>query len=188
MYFFIRLWRVARNLFPFWRLLFMAWTTPNSPSSGDDWTATMYRTYIRDNLNYLFSGRPIGQVHYVGAGDKTSSVATWADVDSTNIKVTLTISSGRARVFASFRGAADNTASSAAEFDLAVDGTRLGDSTHGLARTSQNTTHFFSIEALATGLSVGSHTFTIRFRNVTGGAVTTVSNNGFPVNLVVEEI
>lgn len=188
MHFFIRLWRVARNLFPFWRLLFMAWTTPPTKAANDDWTASIWNTYVRDNLTYLFSGRPIGQVHYVGAADKTSSSTSWADVDSTNIKVTLTINSGRARVFASFRGSADNTASSAAEFDLAYDGTRLGDSTHGLARTSQNTTHFFAIEAIATGLSVGSHTFTLQFRNVTGGAVTTVSNNGFPVNLVVEEI
>ncbi|MBX3061823.1 MAG: hypothetical protein U0528_17060 [Anaerolineae bacterium] len=165
----------------------MPWTTPNTAIASTVISSSAHNTYIRDNLNYLHSGRPIAKVQYEGSVDRTNSTNSWADVDATNLSVTLTISSGRARVFASFRLAADNTTNSSAEADLIVDGTTRAGATHGLVRVSQNRDHQCAIEAIFSGLSVGSHTFRLQIRNVTNGAVATVINNGYPITIIVEE-
>lgn len=173
-------------LYLFLRMLFSGYTAPNTAAASATISASAHNTYIRDNISYLFGGRPKGQVHYVGAADKTTTSTSWSDVDSVNLTVSVTVSAGEnILIFASGRFAADNTASSAAEVDIAVDGTRIGHSTHGMARISQNTTQFFSIMGYKANLSAGGHTITLQFRNVTGGATTTVHQNGFPVNLVV---
>lgn len=170
------------------RWIWSAWTTPNTASSSTVISASSYNTYVRDNLNYLFSQRPIGKVHYVGAGDITNGTATWAAADTTNLRLTTTINSGRVLLFVSCELQADNTASSAAEIDIQRDGTtRLGHATHGMARVSQNTQRWVSAMTYDSGLSVGSHYWDLMLRNVTGGAVATIKNNGFPVNMFVIE-
>lgn len=170
------------------RYLWSAWTTPNTAASSGVISASAYNTYVRDNLNYLFSQRPIGKVHYVGAGDYTNGTNSWAAVDTTNLRLTTTINSGRVLLFISGELQADNTASSAAEIDIMRDGTtRLGHATHGLARVAQNTQRWVSAMTFDSSLSVGSHYWDIVIRNVTNGAVATLKGNGFPINMFVIE-
>lgn len=134
MRFLMRLVRVALNLLPLWRLIFSAWTSPNSPSAGDDWTATMYRTYIRDNLNYLLNGQPYStSPTYLGTAI-TGTTTSFAAVSTTNARITLTTVSGRVKgVFEfPFKLSFSGSGTVYAWFDVAINGTRLGDSTLGL--------------------------------------------------------
>ncbi len=157
----------------------MAWTTPDTRSAGDVLSAANYNTYLRDNLNYLFSGRPKFSILRDNGANYTTTSLTFVDVDGTNLKGTLTVSGSAvllgfncALVGLNIRGF----------FDFAVDGTRLGAAgLNGLIRQTEGNgggDGGVSLMALVTGLSIGSHTFTIQWRAHAAGTLTMYAGSG----------
>lgn len=161
--FLIRFWHVAVSMLWLLRHVpFMGWTDPNTPSAGDDWTATMYRTYIRDNLNYLFNGRPYSvTATYLGSAI-TGTTTSFAAVSTSNARIVMTPNSGRIKgqfVFP-FHLSFSGSGVAYAWFDVAIDGTRLGDSTLGLVVApvaGDGNQRLVVVPFQATGVSVGSH-------------------------------
>lgn len=168
----------------------MAWTTPATWTAGQVIGATDLNAQVRDNLSYLFSGRPLGTKVYVGAANYTTTSATFSDVDAANLILSLSsVSSGRIIALAALYGGSDNTASSAIEVDLILDSTtRAGHATHGLMRGVQNVSWGMFIIGYFSGVSVGSHTIKLQFRNVTAGATATIFANNFPIEMWALEV
>lgn len=159
----------------------MAWNTPITWVASDPLSASDLNAQLRDNLLHLFSQFALAQIVRNGAADYTRTANTFADVDSTNLKITATIESGRAVCFATFSAIADNTSGSAGEFTFARNGTDMAT----LARLGQNNNAHMTILGLMTGIPVGSHEFTLRFRNAQSGALITIRNNGWPMTFGV---
>lgn len=165
----------------------MAWTAIPDKSTGDLMDETWYDTHFKANMEYLLGGRPQASVCRTSASDYTTTSANWLNVDAANLALTLNIASGRAFVIATFRLESDNTAGSEAEVDIAVDGARAGGA-HGLVRLPQNQQEWATIMALFPALSPGNRTFRLQYRNVTGGAMATIKNDGFPITLLGWEV
>jgi hypothetical protein len=167
----------------------MAWTSPPTVSPGGLISASLFGNVIRDNLNYLHSGQPVQKLVYAHTADYSTNLNTWSDVDATNLAFAMTLTTGRAIIDAHFTLGADNTSGSAALVDVIVDSTtRAGHTTYGLARVTQNSLDHVHITAVFTGLTAGSHTFKLQFRNLTAGAVTTLRAFGYPVVIVGREV
>lgn len=162
----------------------MAWTSPQTWTSGQVVTASDLNTHLRDNLSYLFSGRPQFSIVYEGVADKTVTGITWTDVDAANLKSpALAIKSGRFLCFASCRLQADNTAGSSAQLDVIMDSTTRKGGTSGLVKLTQNTNNWVSVAALFTGIvDTVTHDFKLQFRNGTVGATTQIYGNAWPIN------
>ncbi len=65
----------------------MAWTTPNTVAAGDALTASMYNTYVRDNLNAL--GSAVFNVQSAAKTDTfTMASTTFADVTGLSVAIT----------------------------------------------------------------------------------------------------
>lgn len=144
----------------------MAWTTPITWTAGQVVGASDLNAQIRDNELYLYN-RPTASLYYGNAAYTINGQATDIAVDSTHVKLTATISSGRAFVIWNFWGSIDNTAHNA----VGAWGT-LADATSGTAtfdiqynRAALNVLMNFTTFAWLTGLSVGSHTFYLAWHN-----------------------
>jgi hypothetical protein len=168
--------------------LLTAWTPPATWTLNQLVGASDMNTQVRDNLNYLLSGKGAASVVRTGSADYTTTLNTFSDVDNTNLKLTMTINSGRALVIASLTISSDNVAGHDAEIDIACDGTRAG-GTHGLGfpwdssnPSTQTIIGYFS------GLSVGSHVFTLQARNANSGSTTNVFNDTIPIVMFGVEV
>lgn len=86
----------------------MAWTTPRTWVAGEVLTSTLLNTHVRDNLNFLYSGRPAARATLPSA--QTIPNATWTiiglageswdygnlhDVSTNNHELVLTAYPGR---------------------------------------------------------------------------------------------
>jgi hypothetical protein len=170
----------------------MAWTTPITWTTNQLVAASDMNAQIRDNENYLFSGRPGSTIKYDAGASYTTTSTSFVDIDATNISITLTISSGRALVM--FMSVSDAQVQNGA-FDISVDGTRIGSAgTNGISAsfmTNAVDTSTTTIGVVVTGLSVGSHTFRPQWRKLNGTA-TMFAGNGvaqqdfIPVFSVIE--
>lgn len=113
----------------------MPWTTPPTWSAGvkDQPTLTDYNQLIRDNPNYLLSGRPLLNTPYLGSAI-TSSTTSWAAVSTTNARMSPTLNSNRVQGYFAFPFKLSFSGSGVAYawFDVAVDGVRIGDTTLGI--------------------------------------------------------
>jgi hypothetical protein len=156
----------------------VAWTTPDTRSAGDVLSAANYNIYLRDNLNYLFSGRPKFSVLRDNGGDYTTTSTTFVDVDGTNLKGTLTISGSAVLLGFTCQFKYQTTT---AYLDFTVDGVRVGAAgADGLIYSVSGAAYmkpFGCFIALATGLSVGSHTFKVVWKSY-GGTSVMHSGNG----------
>lgn len=152
----------------------MPWSTPPDFTAGAIVTETQLDTLSSD-LTFFLSGFAVSYLCYEAGADYTTTSTSFADVDATNLKLTMTVKGGRAIIFASCSLRADNTASSGAEITIIADSlTYPTAGTHGLCRVAQNATAHPGIVAVFTGLSDGSHTFKLQFRNVQSGATATI--------------
>jgi len=160
----------------------MAWTTPPTFASGQVVTAADLNSYLRDNTNYLFSGRPSASVLRVTTSDYSTNSSSFVDIDSTNLVLTLTVSSGR--VLLMMNATWGMTGGAAAYLDWIVDSTtRLG-GTYGLMAGGVQSN--VCLVGLATGLSVGSHSFKPQYRS--SGSLIYAYNTGFPIALYAWEV
>lgn len=158
----------------------MAWSSPRTWVAAEVPTAAIFNTHVRDNLTYLFSGRAGSSVLRDNGSSYTTTSASFANIDVTNITQTVTINSGKALVYLTGTVAVGSTTTAA--FDIAVDGTRIGASgTNGLAVANMSTgtlTVPICLIAIKTGLSVGSHTFVAQWLSTAGVSISFYSGNG----------
>lgn len=114
-----------------------------------------------------------GTSYLRSGGDYTTTSDSFADVDGTNLA--LTITTGAHRVLCGFSGSAYNSGTNATAFTVAVDGTDQGDSTFGIIFLKQLTAAEnmnASFTFMTAALTAGSHTFKLRWRRVTAGTST----------------
>lgn len=147
------------------------WTAMTNRAAGDvileaDWDA------YQGNLEYLLD--PNKQTANYTAGSHYSTTSgTFANVDGTNLSLTVETHGGPVLVcFTGTLSATGGTTNSPGAFDFTVDGTRFASAnTLGLLATRsvgageyQNV----SFAVLVTGLTAGSHTFTLQWLRVSG--------------------
>lgn len=179
-----------------WRLLFSGWTAPNTAVTGAPISASEYNTYVRDNLTFVHSGKARSQIIREGVANYTTSSTSFAAVDTTNLRITLTVSTGRVRIRATGMLQHSDTASGAGSLlggtmciDIQKDAATRAGGTNGLWKILQTNNgtalHPFAVEAEFTGLSVGSHTFDLMWK--TSGATATMMNNAYVITMTGEE-
>lgn len=138
----------------------MPWTTPDTRTPGDVLSASAHNTYIRDNLLYVHSGKPLAALARNNGGPYSAvAAAGWAAIDPTHLAVTLTLSTGRALI--TFTGNVYASIGLHLSLDVDIDGARLGGA-DGIARVyADSTTRPVSFAVLRAGLTEGAHTFTL---------------------------
>jgi hypothetical protein len=109
----------------------------------------------------------------------TTSSASWADMDATNLS--LTIVTGAHRVLVGFvaEGYSD-TVGGYVMLDITVDGTRQGAPNYGLFYTRQGSAGLstnLSFSYLTDILTAASHTFRLQFRTFAGTTATIIRND-----------
>ncbi len=141
----------------------MGWTAPATWNPGQVISATDLNTHLRDNLNYLLSGRARQTIKRDNNADYSTSSTTFVDIDSTNLSITLNLSGTAVLLLFTAVG---TPSSGVAFIDFDIDGTRFAaggvDGMGILGNRSVAT-----IAALVTGLSAGSHTFKVKWKTNT---------------------
>lgn len=129
---------------------------------GDVLSSSAWGNQAKANEDYLFSGRAGQSIKRDNGADYTTTSTSFVDIDGTNLVITATISSGKAKI--TFSGTANNLSGSMA-FDISVDGTRYcSGGNDGILVVGANSTTNVSFSVTVTGLSVGSHTFKPQWR------------------------
>ncbi len=158
-------------------LAFNAWTTPATWAASQLVTATDLNVQMRDNLGYLFA-RPQAVVKRDNNANYTTTSGTFVDIDSTNLKITLTISGST--VLLAFVGTFVHSGNNIF-LDIDVDGARVGSAGgSGLAGASFSTPGnqtTIPLIILVTGLAPGAHTFKVQWA-VSAGTGTLFSGSG----------
>ena len=166
----------------------MSWNTPPDVSPGDSISATDKNLYDKGNLLYLFQ-RPMDFVIRNGSANYSATTSTWQVVDSTNLKITLTVNSGRVLCLAQF--VVDTDASAIGEFSFNRDTAEtLNSANTGLSRvaSNQNDIHITQMGVFES-LTVGSHDFYLYFRNQSAtNSVKILNNADFSIQFFVIEI
>lgn len=106
------------------------------------------------------------------AGNYTTTSTTFVDVDATNLALTITTGARKVMIGLS-AGATHNTNATNLFLDVAVDGTRQGSATTGLAYLTVSTaghTYNPSFTYLSNTLTAGSHTFKLQWCTNAGQA------------------
>jgi hypothetical protein len=142
----------------------MPWTEPAEWEIGDVITEERLNEEIRDNLLVLKS---MPHVEYLGPTLFKSTIsASFVNIDATALNLELTVEWDDAIVEIGLVASGGWTGSSGTMFtDVEVDGTRIGEATHGLSGT--NASGYYGnlgFTAIVTGLSQGLHTFNAQFR------------------------
>jgi hypothetical protein len=144
----------------------MAWTSPRTWST-DNYivTANDLDTEVRDNFNYLKAVHDNNDSYTADEGsDYSTTSSSFADVDGTNLSLTIT-TNGQI-VYVGFVGFASASGSGTATiyFNVNVDGSDYF-SDDGIAQvvpTAERGAVSFVVPI--TGLSAGSHTFKLRWK------------------------
>lgn len=143
--------------------------------AGNVVTETQMDT-LGGNETYLFNGRPNSVIKRDNGASYTTTSATFTNIDGTNLTVTMTISSGKALV--TFQGVCLMTGGTT-YFDFTVDGTRYGSAgADGLTAITSTSKQSVGFTVVVSGLSDGSHTFTLQWKVTSGQTATLYSGNG----------
>lgn len=155
------LWGLGLGVLVEW--LRHAWTAPRDWTTTELVSATIMNTHVRDNLNALKDPPSADYVLNEGS-DYSGAGAGWADVDSTNLSLTLVTGGGDVMVH--FHGMFWTTAGTVRIYlDVEVDG--LGNRTAGndgiIGDSVTTTGTAITFTRLITGLAAGSHTFDLQW-------------------------
>jgi hypothetical protein len=151
------------------------WTAPRTWATGELVTAAQLNEQVRDNLERVATPN-YGNGDYTSGANHTTTSATFGNVDAANITFNITSAGGMywlgfsSQVFGS-------TGAVITYFDIAVDGTRIGDATIGLIRSTLGTGATTFTVIAPTVLTSGTRTITLQWR-VSSGTGTLVSTNG----------
>ena len=151
------------------------WTPPRTWNVGELVTAGLLNTHLRDNLEFLKAqvDIPVNFAAAASASQYTTASATYADVDATNLSLSLTTSGGI--VLLGFSTLVKhNIAAGEARLDWNIDGGRVGDATFGISLLQAPASNvYIPISHIhARALSAGAHTIKLQF--ATGSGVITV--------------
>lgn len=172
----------------------MAWTAPRTWVVGELITKTLLDTHLRDNLLAL-KEPPSDQVIRDNLGDYSYNGTSLADIDSTNLKCTITTNGGDVMVW--FVGTFSSTGGTHMVLDILVDGTtRVGAGFGGLVGMNMSTSRITVTipPVIVSGLAAGEHNFVLQWK--TGGTTCklhanstsgTISEN-VPAILVAREV
>lgn len=176
------------NKFP--KLIITEGSAPSSPSAGDQ------KVYIDSTSHHLSRKNSSGtvvdletnqsstalvraSVNYTGGDYASLSSTTFADLDATNLSLTLTTGAHRCLIGVVCT-ATIATAPQSICLDIDVDGSRLGQ-TFGLQAVDVNhnakAVNMSFVHQMTNALSAGSHTFKVQYR-VTGNFVTFYASTG----------
>lgn len=161
-----------------WALIGSAWTTPATWSTTQLVTASDLNEQIRDNLSALKA--PPTDYHVLNEGaDYTLNSAVFADVDGTNLSLTITTTGGD--VFVGFHGNFSNDATTRNLYlDVTMDGVAVGGNDGIIAERVDVTAApgaGVSFTRLIPGVAAGTHTFNLTYK-VSAGAVTLYAGAG----------
>lgn len=184
------------NKFP--KVIITEGTAPASPAAGDQ------KLYIDSSDHHLKRKNSSGTVTDLEAaggaastlvsdkktrtaGDYTTTSATFTDVDSTNLSITLTTGARRCMIVVSGSGYHSTTAHWGLDID--IDGSRQGQ-TWGLMFggdvANQNAPRSFTY--ITNVLTAASHTFKLQWRVDTGTATLYASAGNTPLVFAVYEL
>lgn len=145
-----------------------SYATPKTWAASEALTATLFNTYIRDQVLALKS--PAHFRCYIDeAADYTTTSTTFVDIDATDLSATVTTGGGKFLI--GFSGAVYQSATTLRVYlDVSLDGTRLGlDDGLMVTRVSTLVGHGgVSFTVLTGTLAAGSHTFKLQWK-VDGG-------------------
>lgn len=149
----------------------MAYTAPRTWVTGELVTATLLNTHIRDNMDAL-KAPPTSVYNVNEASDYQTTGTSFADVDATDLALTITTTGGDVEVW--FSGAVDISSSTSKVYlDVAQDGTRVGGD-DGIVMFEGNTlyngTLVMSFKILVQSVSAASHTYKLQWKISTGTA------------------
>lgn len=143
----------------------MGWTDPNTAVAGDPWSASDYNTYIRDNLAYLHSGKPLSWQAKDTGGPYSTNSASLADIDATNLSATLSLTTGRAHIALSGSFYADAPAR-LLTLAIDIDGVKY----YVGKETLDTNSRLLATTLDLSGLTPGSHTFKLQWKVGSGTA------------------
>lgn len=151
----------------------MAWTTPKTWTS-EPLTSTDLNTYMRDNQNYLkdrLDGSAAGQ-YTSTVGETSTTSTTFTNVDGTNLVKTFTTTGGDVMV-TMIAGGYNSGGAQPIYTAIDVDGTDY-DFIRSFVTDTSSTGNNLSGTKIITGLSAGSHTFSLQFRAAASTSYITV--------------
>jgi len=166
----------------------MAWTTPDTFVAGQVVSASDLNEQIRDNMNYVHAGKPATVIARNNVGVYSTSSGSFANIDGTNLKATITTTTGRVALFFVGSFYADNPAR-LLSLDCTIDGTRwMSAYTNGMGKETLDTNaRIITLAMMKTGLSVGSHEFIMQWKVGSGTAYLFSAAGDVAVNFVVAE-
>jgi hypothetical protein len=141
------------------------WTTPKTWADEELVTANLLNTHLRDNLNAL-KAPPSDQVVRNNDAAYTTTSATLVEVDSTNLKCTITTGGGDVLVW--FVGTFSASSGTNVVLDILIDATtRVAADYNGLVAESLGTTKAVITipPVIISGLEEGEHSFTLMWRS-----------------------
>ncbi len=147
------------------------WTTPKTWSVDELVTAPAMNVHVRDNLGYLFLRPLASSVQTSGTAYAVTSTS-WAEVDATNLKLTLRTASGRVMIGlgATMNGSQGMSFGARVSIDNGAQVEGWGDA----VQISVGATLAPLLPLVVTGLSAGEHTFSLELRVNTAGTTLTV--------------
>lgn len=147
----------------------MAWTTPKTDWNTGELVTAADVNAIGENLVAL--KHPIIAT-YTTTEDIDADVREFADIDSTNLNLTINTTGGD--VLAHFHGSMVQRDASSLYLDIEVDGVRLGGDDGILKNQLRNVTHdpsgarVVSFSRVIDNLDVGSHSFKLQWKGTRG--------------------
>jgi len=160
----------------------MAWTNPTHVNTGDPPSSVKFNAETVDNIIFDFNGKSLFRADRNNGANYTLGVTGLTAVDGTNLAITLPIVTGRVRI--GFTAAFWNSTTTTASLGVFIDS--------GVAREWQFIAggaapgSLISFSTVVTGLTVGSHGFTLLWGNA-GGTLNMVSSATSLVTFYVEE-
>lgn len=149
----------------------MAWTAPRTWVANEEVSADNMNTHVRDNLDWL-KARPSAVSQLDLVADISTSSTSFADIDATNLSVSVTTSGGSSRVFVMFIGSVIKSTNGIVYFDIMVDGAAHAGN-DGITHQYVNTgalPQIVAVTAWLTGLSAAAHTIKMRWMVDAGSA------------------
>lgn len=162
----------------------MSWTTPATFTTGQLIGASDLNTQLRDNMNYLLGGWPLGYVNRDGVSDYSLTNTSFADTDAANLILSMVLAGTRALVWVALTAA--NVVNSTLEFDVIANSTTRAGGTDGVisgGRSGVSGLFSYSVLARFTGLTPGTNTFKLQSRTV-GAGTYTIYNNAQPITML----
>jgi len=131
----------------------------------------------------------VGSMTHQNTGSAyTTSSTSFADIDATNLSITITTGAHRAKV--TFQADFNHgSLASLMQLDVLLDGVRQGDTTNGLATYRPNNngdSYICYVFVTSTALSAASHTFKLQWRVDSNTA--SLFRSALPMQYTVEEL